>query len=72
MKYTLKVSYDCGSSYRTIMKSDNPQAFEEKCKKFDNEMLRWAIIDEENNVIDIGNIQKNILTGVLQARLEER
>jgi hypothetical protein len=63
-KYKLMVSYGCGCNYELDMESDNIEDFKERCDELDKQILRWSIEDEEGKSIDIGGIQKKILTSV--------
>jgi hypothetical protein len=51
--YKLMVSWDCGISYECEKKSDNINDFKERTIELDNQMLRWSIEDNKNNLVGI-------------------
>jgi len=71
MKYTLKVSYDCGVRYRTEKESDDLEELKQRGKELDRKMLRWTIEDAEGKQIECCNIHKSILATILAHRIKE-
>ena len=70
MKYTLKVSYDCGVRYVAEKESDDLEELKQRGKELDREMLRWTIEDAEGKQVEYCNIHKSIVETILAQRLK--
>ena len=60
LKYTLSVSYNCGSSYCPEFTSSNLDELQEQAKTYDEQGLRWTIEDVEGEHHGICNIHAGI------------
>ena len=49
--YTLKVSYDCGSSYDLDRHAETVEELKARCDVLDADMLRWYIEDESGETV---------------------
>jgi len=51
MKYKLQVSTNAGISYHTSAESDDYMDFAEKCRRLDEDGLRWHIQDDGEDLL---------------------
>ena len=63
--YKLMVSYDTGYCYNQHMESEDLEALKVEGAKFDEEGLRWVIIEnkqDDNDIVEASLIHKQIIT----------
>lgn len=58
--YHLEVSYNAGLSYSKVDEAETVEELLPQAKEFDDQGLRWTIEDEDDEIVEISSIQKEI------------
>lgn len=58
--YHLEVSYNAGESYQKAQEAETVEELLPKAQEFNQQGLRWTIEDEQDEIVEISSIQKEI------------
>jgi hypothetical protein len=59
--YTLEVSWDCGMGYHKEAEAMDLKEFEPRCKELDDQLVRWVIRKENEEIVGFSAIHQRIL-----------